>query len=70
MYKYKVKIRKSFGEISEEAKLVDNKEFYFIVSSYIIGGHADGEVKMVPVDDSYPDYGPRYLALGDLELID
>lgn len=70
MFKYKVKIRKSYGEISEAAKIVDGKIYYFTARHYIQGGHADGEVKMIPVDAIYPPDGPEYLALGDLEFID
>lgn len=69
MFKYRVKIRKSFGELSEGAKLIDGKEYYFKTSAYIRGGHADGEIMMIPYDESYPKEGPEYLALGDLEII-
>lgn len=70
MFKYKVKIRKSYGPLDEGAKLVDGNEYYFTARHYIQGGHANGEVKMVPVDASYPQNGPEFLALGDLEILD
>lgn len=67
--KYLVKIRKSFGEISDDAKLVDGKIYNFIPFWYIDGGNVSGEVKMSPCDDSYPENGPEFLALGDLEFV-
>ena len=70
MFKYKVKIRRSVGPLDERAKLVDGNEYYFSARHYIQGGHADGEIKMVPVDPAYPENGPDFLALGDLELVD
>jgi len=70
MLKFKVNIRTSFGEISEDAKLVDGKEYFFVPSGYICGGPVHGEVKMVPNDMNYPNGGPKELALGDLEYID
>lgn len=70
MFKYKVKIRKSYGPLDERARLVDGNDYYFTARHYICGGHADGEVKMVPCDPIYPEGGPEFLALGDLEIID
>lgn len=68
--KYLIHIRHSFGELSTEAKVVDGRIFNFVPSGYIQGGHADGEVRMVPDDPTYPDCGPEFLALGDLMLVD
>ncbi len=68
--KYLVHLRESFGEISTEGKVVDGRVFNFVPSGYIHGGHAHGEVRMVPSDANYPDCGPDFLALGDLILID
>lgn len=70
MFSYKVTIRKSFGEIPENVRAIDGKVFVFMSSGYIVGGHADGEVRMVPVDKNYPTDAPKFLALGDLERID
>ena len=70
MFKYKVKIRRSVGPLDERAKLVDGNEYYFSARHYIQGGHADGEIKMVPVDSAYPENDPDFLAMGDLELVD
>jgi len=69
MLKFKVNIRTSFGDISEDAKLVDGKEYFFVPSGYICGGPVHGEVMMVPNDMNYPNGGPKELALGDLEYI-
>lgn len=69
MFKYKVNIRKSYGELSEDSKLVDGKIYKFRPTFRIYGGHAEGEVMMVPMDKNYPKEGPKFLALGDLELL-
>jgi hypothetical protein len=68
--KYLVHLRETIGEVSTEGKVIDGRVFRFVPSGYIKGGHADGEVKMVPVDANYPDCGPDFIGLGDLMLID
>jgi hypothetical protein len=64
--KYLVHIRESYGTLTTEDKIIDGRVYKFVPSGYIQGGHAHGEVKMVPDDDAYPTCGPEFLALGDL----
>jgi len=68
--RYIVHIRPSYGELSTEAKVVDGRIFTFLPSGYIRGGHADGEVRMIPSDANYPNCGLDCIALGDLILVD
>lgn len=70
MHKYKVKIRQSYGPLSESDLLIEGNEYYFAPTFTIAGGHALGEVMMAACDLSYPHTAPKCLALGDLELID